>query len=49
VRVRGVTYELLSNIRIPTDLHRRASKKATMMGISLNQFVQRALEEKVAV
>jgi predicted HicB family RNase H-like nuclease len=37
------------NIRIPKDLHRRAAKKATMMGISLNQFVQRALEEKVAV
>ena len=37
------------NIRIPTDLHRKAAKKATMMGISLNQFVQRALEEKVAV
>ena len=37
------------NIRIPSALHRKAAKKATMMGISLNQLVQKALEEKVAV
>jgi len=37
------------NVRIPSDLHRKAVKKATMMGVSLNQFVQKALEEKVAV
>lgn len=37
------------NVRIPSDLHRRAVKKATMMGVSLNQLVQKALEEKVAV
>ena len=37
------------NVRIPSNLHRMAAKKATMMGISLNQFVQKALEEKVAV
>ena len=37
------------NVRIPSDLHRMAAKKATMMGISLNQLVQKALEEKVAV
>lgn len=37
------------NVRIPTDLHRRAVKKATLMGVSLNQLVQKALEEKVAV
>ena len=37
------------NVRIPSDLHRKAAKKATIMGISLNQLVQKALEEKVAV
>ena len=37
------------NVRIPTDLHRKAAAKATMMGVSLNQLVQKALEEKVAV
>jgi len=37
------------NVRIPSDLHRKAAAKATMMGVSLNQFVQKALEEKVAV
>jgi len=37
------------NVRIPSDLHRKAAKKATLMGISLNQLVQKALEDKVAV
>lgn len=37
------------NVRIPSALHRKAAKKATMMGISLNQLVQKALEEKIAV
>ncbi len=37
------------NVRIPSDLHRKAAAKATMMGVSLNQLVQKALEEKVAV
>jgi predicted HicB family RNase H-like nuclease len=36
-------------VRIPSDLHRKAVKKATMMGVSLNQLVQKALEEKVAL
>ena len=35
------------NVRIPPDLHRKAAAKATMMGVSLNQLVQKALEEKV--
>ncbi|MBI5409344.1 MAG: type II toxin-antitoxin system HicB family antitoxin [Nitrospirae bacterium] len=37
------------NVRIPSDLHRKAVEKATRQGISLNQLVQKALEEKVAV
>jgi len=37
------------NVRIPSDLHRKAAEKATRMGVSLNQLVQKALEEKVAL
>ncbi|MHB8882949.1 MAG: type II toxin-antitoxin system HicB family antitoxin [Thermodesulfovibrionales bacterium] len=37
------------NVRIPSELHRRAVERATRMGVSLNQLVQKALEEKVAV
>lgn len=36
------------NVRVPFDLHRKAVEKATRLGISLNQLVQRALEDKVA-
>ncbi len=35
------------NVRVSCDLHRKAAQKATMLGVSLNQFVQKALEEKV--
>ena len=37
------------NVRIPSELHRKAVERATRMGVSLNQLVQKALEEKVAV
>ena len=37
------------NVRIPSDLHRKAVERATKMGVSLNQLVQKALEDKVAV
>ena len=37
------------NIRISSELHRKAAEKAIKMGLSLNQLVQKALEEKVAV
>ena len=37
------------NVRIPSDLHRKAVERATRMGVSLNQLVQKALEEKVAL
>lgn len=37
------------NIRIPSDLHKKAAAKAAMLGVSLNQLVKKALEEKVAV
>lgn len=37
------------NVRIPSDLHRKAVERATRMGVSLNQLVQKALEEEVAI
>ncbi len=37
------------NIRVSAELHRKAAAKAAMMGMSLNQFVQKALEDEVAV
>ena len=37
------------NVRIPPDFHSMVVKKATMMGVSMNQLVREALEEKVAV
>lgn len=35
------------NIRIPQDLHRQAAIMAETEGISLNQFIQQAIEERV--
>ena len=37
------------NVKILSELHRKSATKAAMMGVSLNQFVKKALEEKVAV
>lgn len=37
------------NVRIPSELHRKSVERATRLGISLNQLVQKALEDKVAV
>ena len=35
------------NVRISPDIHRKALEKATIMGISLNQLVQKAIEQEV--
>lgn len=35
------------NIRMPADLHRKAARRSAMLGISLNQLVQRAVEKEV--
>lgn len=35
------------NIRIPQDLHRQAALMAEIEGISLNQFIQQAIEDRV--
>lgn len=42
------SYKGSFNVRVPFDLHRKAIEKAKRLGISLNQLVQRALEDKVA-
>lgn len=35
------------NVRISSEIHRKALEKATIMGISLNQLVQKAIEQEV--
>lgn len=35
------------NVRVSPEIHRKALLKAAMMGISLNQFVQSAIEKEV--
>lgn len=35
------------NVRINPELHKKAVFKAQIMGISLNQFVQKAIEDEV--
>ncbi|MHB8095197.1 MAG: type II toxin-antitoxin system HicB family antitoxin [Candidatus Aminicenantales bacterium] len=36
------------NVRMPAELHRKAVRKSALLGISLNQLVQRAVEKEVA-
>ena len=35
------------NVRISPELHKQAVREATIKGVSLNQFVESAIEEKV--
>lgn len=42
------TYKGSFNVRIPAELHRRAMQSASLMGVSLNQLVQKAMEKAVA-
>lgn len=41
------TYKGSFNIRISPELHRKAAREATLRGISLNQFIESAIREKV--
>ena len=41
------TYKGSFNIRIAPDIHKKAKRLALMKGISLNQFIQKAVEEEV--
>ena len=34
------------NIRMPAELHQKAARKSALLGISLNQLVQRAVEKE---
>ncbi len=36
------------NIRIPPETHLKATQKAVMLGISLNQLIKRALEKELS-
>lgn len=36
------------NVRIPSELHRKAIQKAVMTGVSLNQLIQEAIKKEVA-
>ncbi len=36
------------NIRIPSELHRKAFRKSLRSGMSLNQLVQKAIEKELA-
>lgn len=38
------SYKGSFNVRIPRELHRKSAEKALLSGISLNQLVQKALE-----
>lgn len=41
------SYKGTFNVRIKPDLHRQASYKSIELGISLNQFVEQAINEKI--
>jgi predicted HicB family RNase H-like nuclease len=41
------SYKGSFNVRIPPDVHKKAKRLAIMKGISLNQFVQKAVENEV--
>ncbi|MDH4219586.1 MAG: type II toxin-antitoxin system HicB family antitoxin [Candidatus Aminicenantes bacterium] len=41
------SYKGSFNVRITPELHKKAVQKSLMLGISLNQLVQKAIEEEV--
>ena len=41
------SYKGSFNIRMPPELHRRVKRLALKMGISLNQFIQKAVEDEL--
>lgn len=41
------SYKGSFNVRIPPELHKQAVQKSLMQGISLNQLVQKAIEDSV--
>lgn len=41
------SYKGSFNVRIPSELHRSADRKATQLRMSLNQFVRKAIEDEL--
>jgi predicted HicB family RNase H-like nuclease len=41
------SYKGSFNVRFPPDIHKKAKRIALMKGISLNQLIQKAVEEEV--
>jgi predicted HicB family RNase H-like nuclease len=41
------SYKGRLQIRIPSELHKKAAQKAFLQGVSLNQFVQHAIEKEI--
>ncbi|MEI7695845.1 MAG: type II toxin-antitoxin system HicB family antitoxin [Chlorobium sp.] len=41
------SYKGSFNVRIAPDIHKKATRIALMKGMSLNQFIQKAVEEEV--
>ncbi|MFZ4526765.1 MAG: type II toxin-antitoxin system HicB family antitoxin [Chlorobium sp.] len=41
------SYKGSFNVRIAPDIHKKATRLALMKGMSLNQFIQKAVEEEV--
>ena len=41
------SYKGSFNVRIDPDIHLRAAQKALILGISLNQLIQKAIEKEV--
>jgi len=41
------SYKGSFNVRITPDIHKKATRLALMKGVSLNQFIQKAVEEEV--
>jgi predicted HicB family RNase H-like nuclease len=41
------SYKENFNVRINPELHKKVKRASIMMGLSLNQFIQKAVEEKV--
>jgi predicted HicB family RNase H-like nuclease len=42
------SYKGSFNVRMTPDLHKKAKRTAAQLGISLNQFVQKAVEDELA-
>ena len=41
------SYKGSFNVRVTPELHKKAAQKSLLLGISLNQLVQKAIEEEV--